>query len=299
MAGVLACSAFVKSPSATFGITGVTGVVGGAVAAALAVKDIPLRLVVRDEARAPQLPGAEVAIAEGYHDGAAMTEALRGVDTLFLVSGRESANRVAEHLSAVDAAVASGVRRIVYTSFLGAAPDATFTFARDHYMTEEHIRRQGLAFTFLRNSMYLDYMGLVASSQGVIAGPAGEGRFAPVAREDVVEVAVTVLNEGYDGKTYDVTGPDLYTFNDVANELTRFSGRRVEYKAETLEEAYASRASYGAPQFEVDGWVTSYLAIARGELEVVSGTVQELTGHRPKTLPQFLADHPEAYAHLR
>lgn len=289
-----------SSHSATFGITGVTGAVGGAVAAALAARGTALRLVVRDATRAPQLPDAEVAVAEGYSATDAMTEALRGVGTLFLVSGRESATRVAEHLSAVDAAVAAGVHRIVYTSFLAAAPDATFTFARDHYATEQHIRGTGLAFTFLRNSMYLDYMGVVASAQGVIAGPASDGRFAPVARDDVSDVAVAVLtSDKHDDQTYDVTGPELYTFGDVAEELSRISGRHVTYHDETLDEAYAARASYGAPQFEVDGWVTSYLAIARGELEVVSEAVHDLTGHRPQSLREFLTRHPEAYAHLR
>jgi uncharacterized protein YbjT (DUF2867 family) len=284
---------------ALVGVTGATGALGGRVAHDLGGVGMPLRLVVRDEARAPKVPGAEIAVAGGYHDSAGMRAALRGVDTLFLVSGRESATRAAEHLSAVDAAVAAGVRRIVYTSFLGAAAESTFTFARDHHATEERIRSSGLAFTFLRNSMYVEYMGLVASPAGVIAGPAGEGRFAPVSRDVVADVAVAVLTTAaHDGKTYDITGPELYTFHDVAAELTRASSRQVFYHAETLDEAYASRGSYGAPAFEVEGWVTSYVAISRGELEVVSDSVRQLTGRRPHTLPEFLAHHPETYAHL-
>lgn len=282
-----------------FGITGATGGIGGRVARALAEHGLRQRLVVRDADRAPTLPDAELAVSEGYHDRAAMTQALRGVDTLLLVSARESAHRTAEHLSAVDAAVDAGVRRVVYTSFLGARSGATFTFVRDHYATEERIRGTDLEFTFLRDSMYLDYMGLVASAEGGIAAPAGNGRFAPVSRYDVAAVAVAALTDDkHSGQTYDVTGPELYTFHDVAAELTRFAGRRVTYKNETLEEAYQSRASYGAPKFEVDGWVTSYVAIAHGELEVVAETVQQLVRRRPQTLREFLAANPDAYAHL-
>lgn len=288
------------SATALFGVTGATGAVGGGVARALAERGCTQRLIVRDVSRTPQLAGADLALASGYHDRRAMTEALDGVETLFLVSARESATRVAEHLSIVGAARAAGVRRIIYTSFLGAAPEATFTFARDHYATEEHIRGSGFDFTFLRNSMYLDYMGVVASPDGVIAGPAAEGRFAPVARDDVVDVAVAVLTEArHEGQTYDVTGRESYTFADVAAELSRSAGREVIFKNESLDEAYASRSSYGAPAFEVEGWVTSYLAIARGELDVVSDAVQRLTGHEPQTLAEFLARHPEAYAHLQ
>ena len=82
------------------------------------------------------------------------------------------------------AAAAAGVRRIVYISFLSAAPDATFTFARDHFHAEEHIKSIGLAWTFLRDSIYLDYIPLFAGEDGVIRGPAASGRIAPVARDD-------------------------------------------------------------------------------------------------------------------
>ena len=113
----------------TSAITGATGELGRRVAQRLGDRGLSQRLVVRDPSRAPKLPGADIAISPGYHDRAAMTAAFTGADTVFLVSGRESATRVEEHLSAIDAAVDAGVRRIVYTSFLGAAPDCTFTLS--------------------------------------------------------------------------------------------------------------------------------------------------------------------------
>ena len=58
----------------------------------------------------------------------------------------------------MDAVVAAGVRRIVYTSFVGAAPDCTFTFGRDHFHTEEHIKATGVGHTFLRDNLYLDFI---------------------------------------------------------------------------------------------------------------------------------------------
>jgi NAD(P)H dehydrogenase (quinone) len=283
-------------------VTGATGALGGRVAARLADRGLPLRVVVRDPARAPRLPGAEVATASGYRDRDAMTAALTGADTLFLVSGRESADRVVEHTSAIDAAVDAGVRRVVYTSFLGAVPDATFTFARDHHATEEHIKRAGLAYTFLRNSMYLEMLPVFASPEGVIAGPAGDGRTAWVGREDVADVAAEVLSAGdgaHDGATYELTGPEAHTLAYAAERLSEFSGRPVVYRPETIEEAYASRSGYGAPRFELDGWVTSYTAVAAGDLDVVSDAVPRIAGHPALTLPQYLAANPGSYAHLR
>ena len=152
----------------------------------------PLRLIVRDPARAPSVPGASVAQA-AYGEHAALLSALDGVDTLMLLSATESADRVALHKATVDAAVAAGVQRIVYTSFVGAAPGATFTFARDHWHTEEHIRSTGVDFTFLRDNLYLDFVPGFVGSDDVIRGPAGDGRVAAVARDDVAAVAAAVL----------------------------------------------------------------------------------------------------------
>ena len=77
---------------------------------------------------------------------------------MFLIPAGESADRVQQHKTAVDAAVAAGVARIVYLSFFNAAPDATFTLARDHWATEEHIRATGVTWTFLRMNLYMDFM---------------------------------------------------------------------------------------------------------------------------------------------
>ena len=281
-----------------FAVSGASGGVGGRVAARLASLGHPQRLIVRDEGRAPELPGAEVARAS-YEDPEAMRRALDGVGTFFMVSASEAINRVRQHVAAVDAAVAAGVERIVYLSFINAAPAATFTFARDHWHTEEHVRAVGLRHTFLRDNMYLDYIPALAGTDGVIRGPAGDGRIGAVARDDIADVAVAVLlGEGHDGRTYNVTGPETITLQQAAEELSRVTGRDVTYREETLDEAYASRASYGAPDFEVEGWVTSYAAIANGELDVLSDTVASLAGHAPMTLADFLSRHPESWGHL-
>lgn len=268
-------------------VTGATGGVGGRVARRLAQRGIAQRLVVRDPARAPDLDRTSIAVG-AYSDGEAMRRAFEGVRTVFLVSGEEACDRLDQHRTAVDAAAAAGVERVIYTSFLGASPGATFTLARDHFHTEAHLRAAGLRTVALRNSMYADLMPSFAPD-GVIRGPAGEGRFAPVVRDDIADVAVAVLlDEQYDGATFDVTGPELVTMHDVAALLTETSGQEVRYHAETLDEAYASRASYGAPEWEVTGWVTSYAAIAAGEMEVVSDTVETVAGHRPVSVRDYL-----------
>jgi NAD(P)H dehydrogenase (quinone) len=280
-------------------VTGATGGVGGRVASLLTRKGLQQRLLARDPDRLPNLPGAHAAQFGGYDDPSGMERALEGAATLFLVSAAEEQDRVRLHRNAVDAAVAAGVERIVYTSFFGAGPATTFTFARDHFHPEEHIRASGVRHTFLRSTIYLDFLPLMCGPDFVIRGPAGDGRFSPVALDDVAEVAAAVLtSDGHDGETYEITGPELMSMSDVAAVISRVTGRRVVYEEETLEEARESRKATEAPDWAIEGWVTSYLAIATGELERVTDVVERLTGHEPRRLEDWLRENPQTVRHL-
>jgi uncharacterized protein YbjT (DUF2867 family) len=281
-------------------VTGVTGGLGGRVARRLAERGVGQRLVARDPGRAPELAGAEVA-AGSYDDRDSLRLAFDGAGTLFMVSASEDPDRLRLHANVVGAATDAGVERVVYTSFFGAAPDCSFTFGRDHWHTEELIKGGGLRFTMLRDNLYLDFLPLMVGADGVIRGPAGDGRVAAVARDDIADVAAAVLLEGgdrHDGRSYDLTGPEALTMAEAAQRLSELAGRTVTYHPETLEEAYASRASYGAPDWEVDGWVTTYVAIANGELEGISDDIATVAGHPPMSLADFLRANPDSYRRL-
>ena len=265
---------------APIAVTGSTGQLGGRVARRLETAGVAQRLLVRDASRAPAVARSEVVVAS-YADGPACRAALRGCRTLFMVSASESAIRLQEHLALVDAAVAAGVEHIVYTSFYGAAEDATFTLARDHWLTENHIRDSGVAFTFLRDNLYADVLPLFVGEDGALRGPGGDGAVSAVTRDDVADVAAVLLREADHcmGTTLDLTGPRAMTLDEVAEILTRRTGRTVTYVRETIEEARESRARWDPPPWQMDAWISTYTAIAAGEMAGVSGDVERVTGH--------------------
>ena len=271
--------------------TGSTGQLGRRVAHRLADRGIEQRLVVRDPARASTLPGSHLATAD-YGDGSAVRAALDGIDTVFMVSAAETPERVQQHITFIDAAVDAGVRRIVYVSFFGASPTATFTLARDHWVTEEHLRSVGVAYTILRDNIYADFTPHFIGTDGNIRGPAGDGRVAVVGQTDIADVATAVLTSdgAYDGQTLDLTGPEALTMYEIATILSDHLRRTVGYVPETIEEAYASRAVYGAPPWQLDAWVSTYTAIAAGELSGISEDVIEVTGHPATSLADVLAE---------
>ena len=267
-------------------ITGATGAVGGRVARELAAAGLPLRLLVRDPSRAPELPGAEVVRSTFAEPGTS----LEGVRLLLMVSASENEHRLAEHRSLVAAAAEAGVEHVVYTSFAGAAHDAVFTLARDHAATEDALRDSGLGWTFLRDNLYLDFLPDMLGEDGAIRGPAGTGRAVVVAREDVARTAAAILRspDEHRGAAYELTGPEALTLDEVAATLTA-AGRPAVFVDETLEEAYASRQRWNAPDWQLDAWVSTYTAIAAGQLEHVSDDVERLTGRPPLSLAGFLA----------
>jgi len=277
------------TPAPTLAITGSTGALGGLVAHALA--DLAPRLVVRDPSRAPAL-GLPVHQAS-YADGVAAQAALTGVDVLLMVSAAESDERRAEHRSFIAAAARAGVRHVVYTSFSGADPQATFTLGRDHADAEAAIAGSGMTHTFLRDNFYLDVLPSFADDSGTIRGPAGSGRVGAVARADVADVAAAVLRDpgAHVDATYTLTGPEALTLAEVAERAGRVLGRRLSYTEKSVEEAYASRrAAYpDAADFQLDAWVSTYTAIADGSCAAVTDDVARLAGHRARTLEEALA----------
>jgi uncharacterized protein YbjT (DUF2867 family) len=256
--------------------------------------------------------------------------AFTGIEKVLLVSARDrfgvahiSAknhalppvyDRLAQHISAVNAAAEAGVKHIIYLSMISAAPDATFILSREHFQTEEHIRNSGVPFTFLRVNLYTDNVPQSVSADDAIRAPAGEGRAAWVTRDDIADVAAAALAEaGCLKQTYNITGPEALTMTETAEILSAAVKRKIVYQPQTAQEARltsstsrlekfeAERRSLtgqGLDEYEVEVFVTHYLQIAAGALDEISSVVPDLTGHRAQSLAQYLQQHPESYHHL-
>ncbi|HTJ64853.1 MAG TPA: NAD(P)H-binding protein [Alphaproteobacteria bacterium] len=278
-------------------VTGASGHVGGAVARLLTESGDPLRLMVRDAAKAPVIAGAEIAEAD-YADPASLGRAMNGVRTALVVSGSErEGKRALLHRNVFEAAARAGIGHLVYLSFQGASASSKFAASRDHHLSEGYLRETGIPATVLRDNFYLDLIPELAGADGLIRGPAGDGRVAWVARDDVAAVAAAVLRDParYPG-VYELTGPEALSLAETTHRLSSLPGRKLGYHDESLEEGRAWRLAQGAPEWLVDGWLGSYLAIAAGELEPVSDVIERILGRPPQGLEAYFARHPELLA---
>ena len=189
----------------------------------------------------------------------------------------------------VQAASEAGVQHMVYLSFAQAALDSTFTLARTHAVTENAIRQTNMRYTFLRDNFYSEMMATIANADGIIAGPADYGRVACVSQRDVAKAAANVIadiacgNHRHDNHIYTLTGSQSLSFSEIAAVLTEITGKPHRYHNETLEEAFASRkAAYlDTPDWQIEAWVSTYTAIAKGELAAVSDDLPQLLGRTP------------------
>ena len=237
--------------SRTIAITGATGQLGRLVVNTLKAKVPPAHIValVRTPARATDL-GVTVREAD-YTKPEKLDQALSGIDTLLLISGSEVGQRVAQHRNVIEAAKRAGVQWIVYTSALRA--DASpLDIAPEHQVTEAALKASGVAYTILRNGWYTEnYAGTISGAlgAGVLIGSAGDGRISSASRVDYAEGAVAVLtSEGHEGKTYELAGDEAWTFSDLAEEISRQSGKTIPYKDMPAEEYAAVLKSFGLPE---------------------------------------------------
>ena len=128
----------------------------------------------------------------------------------------------------------------------------------------------------------------MAGDDGVIRGPADEGRSAVSGPTSPASRCRAARPGRPPRPGLRADGPEALSFDEVAAIIGENLGREVTFVDETLAEAYASRRSYGAPDWQVDAWVSTYTAMAAGEQERVTGDIRALTGHDPQTLGEFL-----------
>jgi uncharacterized protein YbjT (DUF2867 family) len=267
-------------------VTGVTGKLGGCVSRILDQSGVDHVAVARDPARLPTTSHLRPAGPAAYDDpgfGAAVS----GAETLLLVSASLSGRRLAEHTAALESAKAAGVSRVVYVSLLGAAPDATYVNSRDHWQTEHVLARSGLRWTVVRPSYYTSTLARLVDDEGVVRGPAPDGRVSLVTHEDIAEVIVGLLRDqtgGYDGRILTVTGPESLTLGEAADRLCASTREVRGFEAVTARECRRLRSVAGQPPDRAEGWVSWFQSVQEGEVAEVSDTVQTVTGHQARTV---------------
>jgi len=242
--------------------------------------------------------------AADYNDPAALERAYAGSDVLMLISSLAVTKRVPEHRNAINAAKRSGIKHIVYTSTAGIHPQNPTLSASDHIVTEDDLRRCGIGYTIMRNACYAEVFPTVAAQPVLRSGEwvqvEGDGKLAPISKNDIARTAVAcMLNPTrHDGAVYEVTGPDLVSFRDIAAMASEVYGVPIRYVPVSVEERYAMLDAMGVPSQYAEGmdghpdahlWcsdemVTADVAFQAGYHGILTHHVEFITGQKPRSL---------------
>lgn len=279
-------------------ITGATGHFGKAAIKFLLEKGVTadkITALVRNEEKALPLKKFGVQIKIGnYDDYTSLINAFKGVEKLLMISGTELDKRDQQHENIVNAAKETSVRHIVYTSFdRKYEKDSPLgLIAKTHIDTENHIKKSGMNYTFMRNTIYTDYIPMFIGQKVLDTGilyPAENGKVPFAERNDMAEAAANILIGGsHINKSYKIVNIENYSFNDIANVLSEISGRKITYSSPSVEVYIETLKNAGVPKDAVTGIVGWANAIREGYLESETSDLDKLLERKPVDLKTAL-----------
>jgi uncharacterized protein YbjT (DUF2867 family) len=280
-------------------VTGATGQLGSLIVQNL-IKRIPANQVgisVRNPVKAADLHSLGVRVCQGDFDRPdSLKQAFDGANQVLIVSSNARASGgdpLSQHRSAIDAALAVGVKRIVYTSHMAASQWSAFPPMRDHAATEEMLREAGIAWTALRNGFY-------AASGAAMMGDAFktcllespiDGKVSWTAHADLGEAAANILaNEGqYDGPTPPLTGAQQLDFSDLAAIASTLLGKSVQRLMMADEDFLTKLKARGAHERVADIALGFFIASRNREFSSIDSTLEQILGRPTATMQEVMA----------
>jgi len=264
-------------------VSGASGNLGGLTVKALLAGGVPasrLILVSRtpEELKEYADQGASVRFGD-FTKPESLPAAYAGGTRMLLISVGGGGEVTAATLlkRAIDAAKAAGVKHIAYTSYVGITRGDVAGRAADHQETENLLKASGLAWTMLRNSIYMD--GLIGQAARMVADgratiPPNEWKIGYISRADCAAAAAAVLSTpGHENKAYDITGPELLGVRETAATATAVAGKPIEV---------------------VQGGADARPGFGREAMSFTTSHFQDLTGRAPTSVRTLFEQNKDA-----
>lgn len=277
-------------------ITGASGNVGKEVLKQIAQTGVPVRAAFQSAGKAAAAPSAVEIVTMDYNQPETLRTALKGVDRVFLV-GPPTSDLPAMERKAVDEIKRSGAPHIVKLSAMGSR---AATFPRQHADSEDYVKASGVPYTFLRPNGFMqnfvNYNAGTINTQNAFYGSQGEGKVSHIDVRDIAAVAVKVLTEdGYQGNTYTLTGPEALSNARIAQILSEDVGREIKYVNLPDEQFKQALLAAGVPEWSASALVDLQRLYGKGGASAVTHDVERLLGRKPISFEQFSRDHRAAF----
>lgn len=278
-------------------VSGVTGRVGKEVAKCLSSKGIPFRALVRDEQKvrsSQDFASVNIELVEGdMQDSGSLRCAMKGVDRAFMMMPNVE-QQLDNEKRFVDAAQAAGVSYVVKLSACGASATSQALLKRYHGKSEAYLEQSGLDYTHVRPNFFMQYMLLCMPSimaDNTIFLPGAGGRTGIVDVRDVAEIISLALTEDtHKGQTYDITGPEILSFTELAAEFSAVHGADIAYVDIPPGVFREALLNGGESEWTTNAVLEEFQSMANNQSAFVTDTFCKVTGRQPGTFRHFLAD---------
>ncbi len=277
-------------------VTGATGTVGSEIIKQLSGKGIAVRAAVHSASKSNNinLPNVEMSQLD-YEKPKTIESAFKGIEKVFLLTPFVP-NQVEIVKTLMTYAKKAGVKHIVRMSAFGADNPGKSALLRWHSEAEQAVKNSGIAYTIIRPAVFMQNFvnfGVESiKSQSTLYAPAGDAKLNFIDVRDIASVASIILtSKGYEGKEYNLTGPEAITHRQVASTLSKATGKNIKYVSMTDEQARQGMASMGMPAWMVDGMLGLYANFKTGTASIVTNAVKKISGKKPIEFQQFAKDY--------
>jgi uncharacterized protein YbjT (DUF2867 family) len=280
-----------------FLVTGATGRTSAGVVRHLRTAGEDVRVLVRDRNKANKtfhdLHGVEI-VEGAFDDQAVLAKAFDGVDVAFLALG-SSPDQIRLEEAVIDGAVKATLPHLVKLSSIATSHDSALFVGRLHAEIQDHLVASGLSHTLLYPATFVNNLLYAANSvaaENSWSGAARTGRVAYIDVRDLSEAAALVLRDpALHGKTYDLSGPDAYTFPEIADLLTTILGHEVTYLPVSPDDRRSALLDTGVTQWFAELLLSLETSAEAGQIGTVTTTLKHLLGHKPRTVEEFLIEN--------
>ncbi|MBM9503146.1 NmrA family NAD(P)-binding protein [Actinacidiphila acididurans] len=273
------------------------GKVGAEAARLLAGRGEAVRILARHPEKVMALKQAGVDVVEGDLDiPATIDAAMKGVTSVVLVSPAVPSHE----LHVVGSAVRAGVDHVVKVTSKASA-DSPIARQRGQAEIEAGLLASGLNYTLLRNNFYMQnflVLGPAIARTSGFGSAAGAGKAGFIDTRDVAAVAAEVAGSpsAHSGRSYLLTGPELLSYADVAEVLSKVLGRQIAFSPRTRAEDTQAMVSAGVPEPIAAMNAHAVSLIAEGDAAWLSDDVPTVLGRPARTFEQFATDHAGVFS---
>lgn len=270
-------------------VLGATGTVGKHVVDGLLAKGE----TVKAASRSGKAVGNAEGVAFDYSKPETFGPALDGVDRAFVLLATGHVDAIGSLKPVIEAAAARKVK-VVFMSVFGVDADDSIPYRQ----VEIALEKSGTPFVILRPNWFSDNFVTFwkpGIDHGQIAVPARQGKTSFIDARDIAASAVAALtSSAFDGKAFNLTGPEALSYADAAAILSEVLGKSVVYNAIDDAAFIAILTGAGVPSDYASFLASIFYPVREGWTAAVTGDVETLTGKAPRSVKTYATDYAAA-----